>query len=168
MRRLLLIAIPLLAALAALYLLVVFNWNYSTGERAGWVHKLSKKGWLCKTWEGELAMVSMPGATPEKFYFTVKDDAVAEQINRLMGRRVALHYEEKVGIPTSCFGETRHWVNRVEPLEDIPLVPGIVVPSPAPAVRPAEGPQPPAASSEPAPAPAAPRDSPPPAPPARP
>ncbi|MGZ9076524.1 MAG: hypothetical protein ACXW13_12200, partial [Burkholderiaceae bacterium] len=57
------------------YFAVVLTWNYSTGERAGWVQKLSRKGWLCKTWEGEMAMVSMPGAIPEKFLFTVRDDA---------------------------------------------------------------------------------------------
>ena len=100
-------------ALVAGYFAVVLNWNYSTGERAGWVQKLSRKGWLCKTWEGEMAMVSMPGAIPEKFLFTVRDDAVAESINKVMGKRVTLHYEEKVGLPTSCFGETRHFVNNV-------------------------------------------------------
>ena len=111
------------------YFAVVLNWNYSTGERAGWVQKFSRKGWLCKTWEGEMAMVSMPGAIPEKFLFTVRDDAVAESINKVMGKRVTLHYEEKVGLPTSCFGETRHFVNRVLQVEEIPLAPGVVVPN---------------------------------------
>ncbi len=112
------------------YLWVVLNWNYSTGERAGWVQKFSKKGWLCKTWEGEMAMVSMPGAAPEKFYFTVWDDAVAGQINKVMGKRVSLHYDEKVGLPTSCFGETRHYITGVTAVEEIPLAPGVVVPTP--------------------------------------
>ena len=67
------------------YFWVVLNWNYSTGERAGWIQKFSKKGWFCKTWEGEIAMVSMPGAIPEKFYFTVWDDAVADELNKVMG-----------------------------------------------------------------------------------
>ncbi|RPH53702.1 MAG: hypothetical protein EHM84_03320 [Lysobacterales bacterium] len=113
------------------YFWVALSWNYSTGERAGWVQKFSKKGWFCKTWEGELAMVSMPGAVPEKFYFTVWDDAVADNLNKVMGKRVALHYEEKVGLPTSCFGETRHYVTRVTEVEEIPLGPGIVVPTPS-------------------------------------
>ena len=112
------------------YFWVVPSWNYSTGERAGWVQKLSRKGWLCKTWEGELAMVSMPGAAPEKFYFTVWDDAVAGELNKVMGQRVSLHYEEKVGLPTSCFGETRHYVTRVTAVEELPLAPGVVVPTP--------------------------------------
>ena len=113
---------------------VALHWNYSTGERAGWVQKLSRKGWICKTWEGELAMVSMPGAAQEKFYFTVRDDTVAADINKVMGQRVSLHYEEKVGLPSSCFGETRHWVNKVIVVQEIPLAPGIVVPTqPAPA-----------------------------------
>lgn len=118
--------------LIAVYFTVVLNWNYSAGERAGWVQKLSRKGWLCKTWEGEMAMVSMPGAIPEKFLFTVRDDAVAESINKVMGKRVTLHYEEKIGLPTSCFGETRHFVNRVVQVDDLLLVPGGVVPSQPP------------------------------------
>lgn len=126
----LLLVLPV--ALIAFYFAVVLQWNYSTGERAGWVQKLSRKGWLCKTWEGEMAMVSMPGAIPEKFPFTVRDDAVADSINRIMGKRVTLHYEEKVGLPTSCFGETRHFVTSVVQVDEIPLAPGVVVPSPQP------------------------------------
>ena len=128
-----LIAIVLLVAG---YFLIVFNWSYSEGERAGWVQKFSSKGWLCKTWEGEMAMVSMPGSTAEKFVFTVWDEATAEQIVKLMGKRVALHYEQKVGIPTTCFGDTRYYATRVSAAEEIPLAPGIIVPTPqAPAVQ---------------------------------
>ena len=116
--------------LVAGYFLFVFNWSYSEGERAGWIQKFSSKGWLCKTWEGELAMVSMPGSMSEKFFFTVWDDATAEQINKVMGKRVSLHYEEKVGIPTSCFGETRYYVTKINVVEEIPLAPGVVVPTP--------------------------------------
>jgi hypothetical protein len=123
-----LVVVP--AALAAAYFFVVLKWNYSSGERAGWVQKFSKKGWLCKTWEGEMAMVTMPGSTPEKFMFTVWDDNVAERINRVMGKRVTLHYDEKIGLPTSCFGETRHFVTGVAAVDEIPLAPGIVVPVP--------------------------------------
>jgi hypothetical protein len=87
-----------------------------------------------------MAMVSMPGAIPEKFYFTAWNDEVAAEINKVMGKRVSLHYEEKVGLPTSCFGETRHYVTRVTGVEDIPLTPGIVVPVPKPAPDPAATP----------------------------
>ena len=125
-----LVGLLVAAALVAVYSWVVLRWSYSTGERAGWVQKFSHKGWICKTWEVEMAMVSMPGAIPEKFFFTVRDDVVAEQINRLMGRRVTLHYEQKVGLPTSCFGETRHFVTRVTLVEEVPLAPGVVVPAP--------------------------------------
>ena len=134
------IVLVAIVLLTAGYFWLVLRWSYSTGERAGWLHKLSKKGWVCKTWEGELAMVSMPGAMPEKFYFTVRDDGVAEQVNRLMGKRVTLHYEEKVGLPTSCFGETRHFVTRVAELPEIPIAPGVTVPSPMPAPAPSPAP----------------------------
>jgi len=123
------VALMVLALLLASYFAVVLNWSYSTGERAGWIQKLSHKGWLCKTWEGEVALVSLPGsATVEKFQFTVRDDAVAAELAKVMGKRVTLHYEEKVGLPTSCFGETRHYVTAVTEASDISLSPGVVVP----------------------------------------
>jgi len=131
------------AALVAAYFWAALSWNYSTGERAGWVQKLSKKGWVCKTWEGELSMVAMPGSMPEKFLFSVWDDEVAAAINRSMGKRVSLHYEEKVGLPGSCFGETRHYVTKVTPVEEIPLAPGITItPPPAAAPVPSAAPAP--------------------------
>ena len=118
------------AGLLSAWIALALRWSYSEGERAGWVQKLSSKGWLCKTWEGELAMVTVPGSTPEKFTFTVRDDQVAEQITRVMGKRVALHYQEKAGLPTSCFGDTRYYITAVTGVEDIPLAPGVVVPTP--------------------------------------
>ncbi len=119
----LLIAPVVLAGVAAGYLWLFLTWNYSVGERAGWVQKLSKKGWVCKTWEGELSMVSMPGSAPEKFLFTVRDGNVAEAINKQIGQRVSLHYEEKVGLPTTCFGDTRHFITKVTVVEQIPFAP---------------------------------------------
>ncbi|HEX3138780.1 MAG TPA: hypothetical protein VHQ87_01925 [Rhizobacter sp.] len=124
-----LLALGVVVLLGAAYLLVVLKWSYSTGERAGWVQKLSKKGWVCKTWEGELALVSMPGTAPEKFLFTVWDDQVAHKINEAMGKRVALSYDEKVGLPTSCFGETRSYVTGVRVQDEISLMPGVSVPA---------------------------------------
>ena len=118
-------------ALIGLYVYAALSWSYSSGERAGWVQKLSHKGWICKTWEGELALVSLPGTTPEKFLFTIWDDKVAEQVTKVMGKRVSLRYEEKVGLPGSCFGDTRYYVTGVTASEDITLTPGVVVPAPA-------------------------------------
>jgi len=122
-----LIALVILIGLPTLYMVGVLKWSYSSGERAGWVQKLSKKGWVCKTWEGEQVLVTQPGAISEKFLFTVHDDAVADEINRMMGQRVALHYEEKVGLPTSCFGDTRYFVTKVVSVEDAPMSPGSAV-----------------------------------------
>ncbi|MDP2007663.1 MAG: hypothetical protein Q8K45_18480 [Rubrivivax sp.] len=118
-----------LLALVALYFWAALSWSYSSGERAGWVQKLSNKGWLCKTWEGELALVSLPGTTPEKFQFTIWNDEVAAQVTRAMGKRVSLHYEEKVGLPGSCFGDTRYYVSGVTVSEEIPLAAGVIVPT---------------------------------------
>lgn len=101
------------AGVFALYVWITLSYNYSEGERAGYVQKFSRKGWLCKTWEGELAMVNLPGAMPEIFFFSVRDDAAARRINGSMGQRVSLHYEQHVGVPTSCFGDTQYFVTGV-------------------------------------------------------
>jgi len=102
-----------LVLLFCLYTWLVLTWSYSAGERAGYVQKFSKKGWVCKTWEGELAMINMPGTLSEKFNFTVHDEAVVKKINESMGKRVSLVYEEHVGIPTSCFGDTGYFVKDI-------------------------------------------------------
>jgi hypothetical protein len=138
MRLKLTLALLSLALLLAAWFTFAWRWSYSDGERAGWVQKFSRKGWVCKTWEGELALVSLPGTSAvEKFSFTVHDAATAEAINRVMGKRVSLHYEEKVGLPGSCFGETRYFVTGVTPTEDISISPGVVVPQQMPQQPPA-------------------------------
>ncbi|CAN6133377.1 hypothetical protein MCETRH20_00646 [Methylophilaceae bacterium] len=110
-----LIVLP--ALLFSLYTWASLNWVYSSGERAGYVQKFSLKGYLCKTWEGEIVLVSMPGTQAEKFFFTVHDDAVAKKVNDSMGLRVKIHYQEHKGIPSSCFGETAYFVDDLIVLE---------------------------------------------------
>ena len=133
--RVLLILIVAVALLFAGYTWVVLNWSYSEGERAGYVQKLSKKGWLCKTWEGEIALITMPGQVAEKFYFSVRDDTVARHVNESIGKRVSLTYEEHVGLPTSCFAETAYFVTGVKvieepvPIQVVPARPGMPAPA---------------------------------------
>jgi len=103
--------LALTAAIAfALYIFVALQWSYSKGERAGFLQKVSHKGWICKTWEGELSLVALPGTAPEKFLFTVRDEAVAQKVNAAAGKRVSLQYEQHKGLPTSCFGDTDYFV----------------------------------------------------------
>lgn len=109
----LLLFVLVAAGLFALYVWAALSYDYSEGERAGYAQKFSRKGWICKTWEGELAMVNLPGAMPEIFRFSVRDEAVAERINATMGQRVSLHYEQHIGLPSSCFGETQYFVTDV-------------------------------------------------------
>ena len=109
--------VVLAAAGLAGYSWLTLHWAYSDGERAGYVQKLSRKGWLCKTWEGEMAMVTMPGTVSEKFAFTVPDNAVAARINANVGKRMALHYEQHKWVPSSCFGDTEYFVTDVRVME---------------------------------------------------
>jgi hypothetical protein len=138
--RWLVAVLVVLGLLFAAYTWVVLNWSYSEGDRAGYVQKLSKKGWICKTWEGELALVTMPGTVGEKFYFSVRDDAVAQKINDALGKRVTLTYKEHIGVPTTCFADTRYFVSDVRNIED----PAPLSPAPQPAAaQPSAAPQPP-------------------------
>jgi hypothetical protein len=116
------------ALLFAGYTWTMLHWTYSSGERAGYVQKFSKKGWLCKTWEGEMALVSMPGTVAEKFYFTVHDDAVAARINQTVGQRVSLTYRQHLGLPTSCFGDTQYFVDDVKTVGETSFAPGTASP----------------------------------------
>ena len=102
-----------LAALAALYTWFTLSWSYSEGDRAGYLQKFSKRGWLCKTWEGEILLSTMPGAIPERFAFTVRDDAVARQLQAALGKRVVITYAQHKGIPTRCFGDTEYFIEKV-------------------------------------------------------
>ena len=104
-------------ALFTLYIYIALNWSYSSGERAGFLQKVSHKGWICKTWEGELSLVAMPGAAPEKFLFTVRDEASAQKVSAAAGKRVTLNYEQHKGLPSSCFGDTDYFVVDVKEIE---------------------------------------------------
>lgn len=101
----------------AAYTWIVLNWSYSKGERSGYVQKMSKKGWVCKTWEGEMALVTMPGTVAEKFYFTVRNEAMAQRLNKLVGKRLAIIYEQHIGLPSSCFGDTEYFATDAKVLE---------------------------------------------------
>jgi hypothetical protein len=101
----------------ALYFWAALNWSYSKGERAGYVQKFSVKGWIFKTWEGELAMVPLPGALPEKFPFSARSNAVAQSINSSLGKRVVLNYEQHKGLPPGVFGDTEYFVTEVKVVE---------------------------------------------------
>ena len=105
------VILPIL--IVALWTTIALNWSYSDGFRTGYVQKFSQKGWICKTWEGEIAMVNMPGQAQEKFAFSVRSDSVAHAITRLMGNRVTIHYDQHPGIPLRCFGETEYFVTGV-------------------------------------------------------
>jgi hypothetical protein len=105
--------IVLVGLIFSAYVWISLSWSYSTGERAGLMQKISRKGWLCKTWEGELLLTSMPGAIPEKFEFTVRDDELASQLVEHTGQRLVLTYAQHKGVPSSCFGDTEYFVEKM-------------------------------------------------------
>ncbi|HEY6825302.1 MAG TPA: hypothetical protein VI259_00515 [Gemmatimonadaceae bacterium] len=111
---LLVILIPVTVFL--LWAWITLSYTYSSGERAGFLQKVSKKGWVCKTWEGEIQLTAMPGAAPEIFSFTVRSDSLAQVLNKLNGQKVVLDYKQHKGVPTACFGETEYFVVGARPV----------------------------------------------------
>jgi hypothetical protein len=109
---LILLLVPMV--IIALWIWIALGYTYASGDRAGYVQKISKKGWLCKTWEGELAMANLPGTMPQIFTFTVRNDSVARLLEQNAGKQVSLSYEQHRGVPTSCFGETEYFVTGVQ------------------------------------------------------
>ena len=99
-----------------LWTAIALGYSYSSGERVGYLNKFSRKGWLCKTYEGEVAMVNLPGQLAGTFQFTVRDDSIAALITKAQGQRVAVSYTQHKGLPTSCFGETDYFVKGVKVL----------------------------------------------------
>ena len=115
--KILVMLIVSVAVLFSGYVFVVLNWSYSKGDRVGYVQKFSEKGWLCKTWEGELQMLPVPGAMPEKFLFSVRDKTLISKLNSSMGKKVSLSYEQHKGVPTTCFGESEYFAVDAKTLE---------------------------------------------------
>lgn len=113
----LLVVIIVPVALFAAWSWATLSYAYSTGERAGYAQKLSEKGWLCKTWEGELAMANLPGTMPEIFKFSVRNDSIAHLLEKNLGKRVSVSYAQHRGVPTSCFGETEYYITNLRLVE---------------------------------------------------
>ncbi|HUO80293.1 MAG TPA: hypothetical protein VMU00_09120 [Steroidobacteraceae bacterium] len=126
LKRWLALGLIAIAAGAALWTWGALSWAYSEGERAGLLQKFSRKGWLCKTYEGELAMYVIAGVQPEIWHFSVRDPKVAEQLKAAVGERVQLHYAEHRGVPTDCFAESEYYVDRINTTGE-PLPPGTPV-----------------------------------------
>lgn len=111
--------------MAGLYTAATLSWAYSEGERSGTVLKVSKKGWVCKTWEGELVMAMVAGGVPgdqggistSTWLFTVRDDGLVDKLNAAVGKRAVLHYSEHKGVPSTCFGDTAYFVDDVRIIE---------------------------------------------------
>ena len=115
-RRLWLIGLAVVVipfVLFSLYVGLMLTWSYSDGDRAGVLQKFSRKGWICKTYEGELAMSTTPGVAPVIWYFSARDPQVIPHLRAAIGKRVVIHYTEHRGIPTACFGQTGYFADSI-------------------------------------------------------
>ncbi|MFN8668263.1 MAG: hypothetical protein U0164_13890 [Gemmatimonadaceae bacterium] len=133
-----LVGIPTAVQFARSYAALAFT--YSSGDRIGYVQKLSRKGWVCKTWEGELQISNIPGSAPVLFYFTVRSDSVAKAIQGAEGRQVALSFEQHPGIPLSCFGDTEYFISGVRVVNPQPGFPAASPATPSTPAVPVDSP----------------------------
>jgi hypothetical protein len=129
--RYLFIGLAVALLLVALYTWFMLWWSYSEGERAGVLQKFSKRGWICKTYEGELAMYVVGGVAPQIWNFSSRDAAVIDELRAAVGKQVRLHYEEHRGLPTDCFGETAYFVTQVDVVGNPPWEAGAAPPAAA-------------------------------------
>ena len=148
--RIVLILMLLVIGGTALWTWIALAWSYSDGERAGVLQKFSRRGWLCKTQEGELAQYVVAGVSPQIWVFSVRDPAVGAQLRKAVGQRVQLHYTEHPGVPTGCFADTAYFVDSVTIQGDAPGV----IPSGGANQTGAPAPAPPAANPGAVPSPA--------------
>ena len=107
--RFVVILLVLVLVIGALWTWFSLSWAYSEGERAGILQKFSKKGWICKTYEGELALYVVGGVAPQIWHFSTRDDDLAKKLTSAVGSQIRLHYTEHRGVPTSCFAETPYF-----------------------------------------------------------
>ena len=126
--RLLLWLLLIVGVPVALWTLFTLNWSYGEGERAGVLQKFSHKGWLCKTYEGELALYVVGGVSPEIWYFSVREESLVPELRQAIGERVRLHYTEHPLVPASCFADTRYFVDHVEQVKNAPNYQVVPVP----------------------------------------
>ncbi len=77
--RIVVVVLVLVVLLAGLWTWFSLSWAYSEGERAGVLQKFSRKGWLCKTYEGELAQYVVGGVAPQIWFFSTRDEKLAEE-----------------------------------------------------------------------------------------
>ena len=121
-----LIAIVIVLLIPVLWTWFSLSWAYSEGERAGVLQKFSKKGWLCKTYEGELALYVVGGVAPQIWHFSTRDADLAKALSQTVGQQIRLSYTEHRGVPTNCFAETPYFAQSFQRIDrlDVPAPTG--------------------------------------------
>ena len=117
-KLLVLAVIALPVGIFAIWTGSTLGWSYSNGNRPGYMQKISRKGWICKTWEGTLYLDIAKGFRSDSFQFTVRSDSIAHLLQGLSGKKVDVQYEQHVGVPTSCFGDSQYFVSGVREIKE--------------------------------------------------
>jgi hypothetical protein len=117
-KRTFFVILTLFLVISAIFVYVKYFYTYSDGYRAGLLQKFSHKGNLIKTYEGEMILSSVTGNSnvaiaSEKFYFSVTDKKLADQLDTIQGQMVIVHYLQKNGT-LFWHGESPYLVDEVK------------------------------------------------------
>lgn len=112
-RKILVYGILAIVLAVSAYIAVLYYATFSEGIRTGELIKFSHKGYVFKTWEGELSQ-GLSGS--QKFAFSVMDNQpeVIEQMKQNQGKFVKIEYIERYGT-FSWWGETNYYITKVTP-----------------------------------------------------
>jgi hypothetical protein len=117
-KRIFRLLIIFLILAAGIFIYGKYFYTYSDGYRAGLLQKFSHKGNIFKTYEGEIILSSVTSTNnvalaSEKFYFSVTDKVLAQQLDTLQGQFVIVHYRQKNGV-VFWRGDSEYFVDNVK------------------------------------------------------
>ena len=112
MKKVLFIILSTAIALTVVYFLFIYYASFSEGYRSGELIKISHKGVVFKTWEGE---ISQGVSESQRFNFSVESsqEEVISQLKDMQGQNVKLTYKERFGT-FPWLGDTKYFVTKVE------------------------------------------------------
>ena len=111
MKKIIGVLLSTVVIITILYYLFIYFVTYSTGVRSGELIKISRKGVIVKTWEGEISQ-GISGAQIFTFSVEDKNEQVIENLQKYQGSYVKLTYKERYKT-FFWLGDTKYFITKV-------------------------------------------------------
>lgn len=98
--------------MTALFFTIAYYASYSDGDRTGELIKFSRKGYVFKTWEGEISQ-GIAGAQIFKFSVLDNDEEVIETLKKYQGQYIKVTYVERY-TTFPWWGDTNYYITAVK------------------------------------------------------